>query len=229
VLDDFAAVIEPKYVDSRIVLIAWPLLVAVQHHVFTVSEYALEVNPFAGILSSHALKILDEWLFAVGYLGIVLNVLNTDELLNCFAWLALIEHQVIECLSVRFVLLSIAHIRTCSAVSRKSKLSDVFGPVRNGSDICRVFDDRLKGGFRRFCHISQRNHRIKMSAFASKAVIQVNPTLALALRLSASGGGRVGPAIGKIIPKPKRSTQRHPGAPRRPIDDIVVKTRPAPL
>jgi hypothetical protein len=65
-----------------------------------------------------------------------------------------------------------------------------------------------------------------MSAFASKAVIQVNPILTLALRLSASGGGRVGPAIGKIIPKAKRSTHRHPGAPRRPLDDIVVKTRP---
>jgi hypothetical protein len=61
------------------------------------------------------------------------------------------------------------------------------------------------------------------SAFASKAVIQVNPILALALRLSASGGGRVGPAIGKVIPKAKRSAHRHPGVPRGPFVDIVEK------
>ena len=48
---------------------------------------------------------------AVGDMRVVLDVFIANKLLNGFAWLALVEHEVVESLRVGFVLLCFTHLQ----------------------------------------------------------------------------------------------------------------------
>ncbi len=79
--DDLAARIEAEDVDARVLLFG-PELVAVQDDVVAFGKGALEFDALAGILGGHALEVVDERLFAVGDVRVVLDVGVTDELLD---------------------------------------------------------------------------------------------------------------------------------------------------
>jgi hypothetical protein len=55
VLDNFPIAVESKDIDSRVVLLTWPLLVAVQDDVVTISECPFEVDSLARVLGGHPL------------------------------------------------------------------------------------------------------------------------------------------------------------------------------
>ena len=102
-LNDIAAIIEPKDVDSRIVVVARPLLMAMQNDVISHSECSLERHLFAGIFGCYSLEVFDECFFAVSDLWVVLNVLSANELVDRIPRFAPVEHQVIKRLCVLFV------------------------------------------------------------------------------------------------------------------------------
>jgi hypothetical protein len=111
VLDNFPVVVEPKDIDSRVIIVPWPLLMTMQHDVVAISEGTFELNSLARVLGGHPLEVLDKRLFAVGDIWVVLNVSIAGILLDRLARLALIKHQVIEGLRISFVLLyDVAHL-----------------------------------------------------------------------------------------------------------------------
>jgi len=72
--------------------VSWPLLMAMQHHVVTISQDFLKANPFAGILAGHSLEVLDERILAISHLRIVLYVLSSYVPFNREAGIAPVEH-----------------------------------------------------------------------------------------------------------------------------------------
>jgi hypothetical protein len=55
VFDDLAVVVEPEDVDTRIVVVARPVLVAVENHVVVLGDGAFHVDPLAGVFAGHTL------------------------------------------------------------------------------------------------------------------------------------------------------------------------------
>ena len=65
-LDNFPHFIETENVDSRVVFIPRPCLMAMQDDVVSFCDHALELDPLAGVLTSHAVEVFDKGGFAIG-------------------------------------------------------------------------------------------------------------------------------------------------------------------
>ena len=68
--DDSTTVIQTEDVDSSPVLVARPLLTAMQYHIVALCDCAPEVNPLARVLLGHALEVRDKCLLAIGNVGL---------------------------------------------------------------------------------------------------------------------------------------------------------------
>jgi hypothetical protein len=104
-LDYLAFIINTEDVDARPVVVARPLLVAMQDYIIAFSEDALKLDALARIFFRHPLEIFDESLLPVGHCWVVLDVQVADIFPDGFCGLTLIEHQVIKCRDRLFVLL----------------------------------------------------------------------------------------------------------------------------
>src|SRR5512145_596913 len=102
-LDDLPVFVEAEDVDPCIVLAAWPSLMAVQDDVLALSDGADELHVLAGILSRHALEVVDERLLAIADVRVVLDVRVARVHLEGLRGLALVEHEVVERLDVPLV------------------------------------------------------------------------------------------------------------------------------
>jgi hypothetical protein len=65
-LDDLSVVVQPKNIDARPDVVAWPILPAVQNNVIAFGDHALELDALAGIVARSIFEIIDETLLAVG-------------------------------------------------------------------------------------------------------------------------------------------------------------------
>jgi hypothetical protein len=74
VLDDLAVAVEAEDVDARVILVAGPVLVAVEDRKVALGYSALELDPLCGVLGGHALEVVDEGLLAVRDVRVVLDV-----------------------------------------------------------------------------------------------------------------------------------------------------------
>ncbi len=95
-LYNLAVVREAEEINSRIVVVAWPMLEAVQNDVVAVGQDPFELDPLAGVFACHAFEIVDKCLFAVADTGIVLDIHVSDVFLDSLGRSALIEHQVVK-------------------------------------------------------------------------------------------------------------------------------------
>ena len=103
-LDDFAVVVKTEYVDSGIVPIARPRLVAVENDIVAFGDDALERDVLARVFARHSFEVIDEGLFSVADVRVVLDVDVAGVALDGFAGAAVIEHERIEALRVLLVL-----------------------------------------------------------------------------------------------------------------------------
>jgi hypothetical protein len=115
-LDDLAVVIEAEDVDSGVVLIARPGLVAMEDDVFILRDRALERDSLARILPRHPLEVRDEGRRAIADPRVVLGVGGADIPLDRFARLRLVEHQVVERHRVPLVLGLLRHPNTSQSL-----------------------------------------------------------------------------------------------------------------
>ena len=97
-LDDLANLVEAKDVDAGPVLvcIGRPNLMAVENYEIAFRDRALEGDFLSGVLSRHSFEILNEGIFALSDVRIVLRVACTDIEFNCVSRFALVEHQVVK-------------------------------------------------------------------------------------------------------------------------------------
>jgi hypothetical protein len=116
-LDDLADVVEPEDINSSPIAVAWPLLMAMQDNVVILGNRPLEVDAFSRVFLGHPRKVLDERLFAVGDVWIMLNVHIADVPLDRFGRLTSVEHQIIERHHGLFVLLKSIRHRQASKAS----------------------------------------------------------------------------------------------------------------
>ena len=126
-LNDLTIFIKPEDINPGIFLISGPYLMAVEDDMVALCKCTIECNFLAGMLGSHALKILDERRLAVCYLGIVLDVFCASIALYRLTRLALIKHQVIEGFGGCFILFQVLHRATLSpakGVDQPIKVSD---------------------------------------------------------------------------------------------------------
>jgi hypothetical protein len=70
VFDDFSVVSQAEYIDSSVVMVAGPVLEAVQDDKLPIVEDALEFNPLPQPLALHPLEIVDEALLTVRDAGL---------------------------------------------------------------------------------------------------------------------------------------------------------------
>ena len=103
--DDLPVRCQTKDVDGRIVVIPWPTLKAVQNHIVSFRYGSLYLHPFSWPLFCHAPKIIDEAGLAGGHKRIMLNVVHAQVAFDSLPRAALIEHQLVECDHIHFVLL----------------------------------------------------------------------------------------------------------------------------
>jgi hypothetical protein len=75
---------------------AGPGLVAVQHDVVSLGDHAFELHVLARELGGHADEVIDEGLFAVADVGIVLDVHVAGVERDRIGGTALVEHQIVE-------------------------------------------------------------------------------------------------------------------------------------
>jgi hypothetical protein len=59
--NDFAIIIEPKYINACPICITWPLLVTVQDNVVPLGNHSLEVDALSWKLPCHAREVLNDW------------------------------------------------------------------------------------------------------------------------------------------------------------------------
>lgn len=95
-LDDPVRVVEAEDVDAGVVIVARPMLVAVQHDQVTLDDRALDLDALAGVLRGHPIEVVDERLLAVGDVRVVLRVGVAGEPLDRLPRQASVEHQVVE-------------------------------------------------------------------------------------------------------------------------------------
>jgi hypothetical protein len=86
VLDDLSFVIETKDIDTRpdLVLVRRPKLTTVKDDEVAFGNGTYDLNGLSGVLAGHAFEVLDERLYAVRNLRIVLRVRVADKPGNCF-------------------------------------------------------------------------------------------------------------------------------------------------
>ena len=108
-LDDLAVVVEPEDVDAGIVVIARPVLEAVEHDEVTLGDGSLYLYPFARPLARHALEVVDEALLARGDMRVVLDIFAPNKALYGTPWIAVVEHLLVEGDHIRLVALQVGH------------------------------------------------------------------------------------------------------------------------
>ena len=95
-LDDFASFIKSKDVYTCIIVVAWPLLKAVQHRVILLGNNPLKGDALAWVLGRHVSEIVDKGVLAICYMRVMLNIYFTRVAHNRLGGLALVKHQVVE-------------------------------------------------------------------------------------------------------------------------------------
>ena len=113
-LDNLSIGVQAKDVDAGPITIVRPVLVAVQNDEVLIGEYSAELHSFSGIRVSHPLEVVDERVLAIGDHRIVLSVRRSYVSSYRFAWLRVVEHQVVECGDSGFVGFN-AHVVISSA------------------------------------------------------------------------------------------------------------------
>ena len=78
------------------IVIAWPVLRAMQRHEVSFREDALELNLLSGIFGRHFLELFDEGSLPVTNATVVLNVNVADVAFDGLVGFALLEHQVVK-------------------------------------------------------------------------------------------------------------------------------------
>ena len=86
-------------------MITWPHLVTVEHDGIGFCDRSLELNLLPRVFRGHSFKVLDERLFPISNVGIVWDINLAGIVLDCFAGLALMKHQVVKRLGIPSVLL----------------------------------------------------------------------------------------------------------------------------
>ncbi len=74
---DLTVIIKPENIHAGIVVIAGPVLMAMQDHEIALGDCAFERYAFSRILAGHALEVVDKRLFTIGDMGIVLGIVGT--------------------------------------------------------------------------------------------------------------------------------------------------------
>jgi len=106
-LDHLARIIKPKNIHPRIVVVARPMLKAMQHDKVALGNGPLDLDPFARPFARHALEIGDEPVLAVGDMGIVLRIGIPRVAFDRGARLTVVEHHLVERDDIRFVALKV--------------------------------------------------------------------------------------------------------------------------
>jgi hypothetical protein len=118
VLDDLAVLIEAEDVDAGVFVVTGPDLVAMQNHIVVFGYHPLELDALAGIFVSHPDEVVDERLFAVGNLRVVLDVRCPGVPLDGFGGAILVEHEVVELDRVGLVALD-PRVRHCAIMANR--------------------------------------------------------------------------------------------------------------
>ena len=95
-LDDSAVLVKAEDVDTGVLVVTRPELVAMQDHVVALADHPLELDPLAGVLVSHPEEVVDERLLAVRHLGVVLDVGGRGVPLDGFGGTILVEHEIMK-------------------------------------------------------------------------------------------------------------------------------------
>jgi hypothetical protein len=114
VFDDSAAVVEAEDVDPGPIMIAGPVLQAMQHDVIALGDDSFELNTLSGIVLPHPREVFDESVLAVRDGGVVLDVDVASLFLDGFVWAALVKHQVVKSGDGGLVLINVGHRRSLS-------------------------------------------------------------------------------------------------------------------
>lgn len=101
--DDPTFLIDANDIDAGVVVIARPVLMAMEDHMMPLGDNPLEGHALLWAVGGHAGEVVDKSIFAVGNMWIVLGVDSPDISIGGLARLALIEHQSIEGHSLRLV------------------------------------------------------------------------------------------------------------------------------
>src|SRR5688500_2285296 len=90
---DLAIRRQPENVDCSVILVAWPVLEAMEDNQFSLSDGTFHLHTFTGIFPSHPLELGDEAVRPGRDEGIVLNVFRPDISLDGLPGATLVEHH----------------------------------------------------------------------------------------------------------------------------------------
>jgi hypothetical protein len=98
VLNDLALSVDTEDINPSpvLVLVGRPLLMAVENDIVSFRYNPLELHTFARVVLGHPVEVVNEGLFAIRHMRIVLNVCGACIPFDCLSGSALIEHQVVE-------------------------------------------------------------------------------------------------------------------------------------
>lgn len=108
-LDNFPCPIQTENIHSGIIMIAWPMLMAVQYYEVTFGNSSIDLNALARPFLCHPLEVIDEATLAVRNVGIVLDVICPGIEFDRLARAAVIEHQFVKGDDVSLVGSQIGH------------------------------------------------------------------------------------------------------------------------
>lgn len=94
--DDLPGRCEPEDVDAGVVMVARPMLQAMQDDKVALGDHTMDCHVLARPFTGHALEICDEPVDAVRHMRIVLDIDVADITLDRLAGATLVEHQFIE-------------------------------------------------------------------------------------------------------------------------------------
>ena len=109
VLDDFSLLINSEYIYSRVVVIAVPVLKAMDNNISSLCQDPLYLDALPRPLPGHAFKICYESLFPRFHMRVVLYVLNSDKPIDGFGRTTFIEHQLIKGDHILFIAVQFVH------------------------------------------------------------------------------------------------------------------------
>lgn len=110
-LYDLAVFVEAKNVDAGVVMVAGPVLEAVEYHIVSFGKSPLHLHALAWVFALHLLEVINKTLLAVGYVRVVLDVLGPNVAAYSFSRLAVVEHRLVESNSVLLVSVLRSHGR----------------------------------------------------------------------------------------------------------------------
>ena len=117
--DHFSVIIESENINSRIIVVTWPMLMAVQYDKVALGNSSDNFHMFARILPCHTFEILNEGLNSIADIRVVLNVRVANKALYCLTRPALVKHECIELF--RRSLISFLWIHSFNAEQRSPK------------------------------------------------------------------------------------------------------------